>query len=90
MQQFRVVILDEDDNVISVEYESELFQSNDRWDKYFCDAHYKELMELNAKYDLCDYENVPYMEFQRRTTDKNHQWSDWVYLSNPIEDYYNL
>ena len=90
MQQFRVVILDEEDNIKSVEYESVIFQSGNKWDKAFSDAQYKELLELNSKYDLCDFENVPYMEFQRRETNKNGEWGEWKYLSNPIEDYYNL
>ena len=90
MQQFRVVILDDEDNVVSVEYESGTFDTDDKSDVVFGDAVYRELLELNRKYNLTDYENAPPMEFQRRVTDKNGGWGEWKYMSDPIVDYYNL
>lgn len=89
-QQFRVVLLDDYDNVIKVEMESPVFEDGYRWSKDFCDALFDELLELNAKYNLVDYDNVPPMEFQRRESKKNGEWEKWRYLSDPIEDYYNL
>lgn len=90
MQQFRVAILDEEDKVKSVEFESEVFQSDDMYSTDFDNAWYEELMELNSKYDLCSYENVPSMEFQRRVTNNKGEWGEWKYMSDPIQDYYNL
>ena len=90
MQQFRVVILDDYDNVIEVEYESEIFISDNIHDKSFNDAQFDQLCELDSKYNLNDYENAPIMEFQRRCTDKKGEWSDWEYLSDPIVDWYNI
>lgn len=90
MQQFRIVLLDDYDNVIGVEMESPIFEDGYRWSKEFCDAKYEALMQLQGKYNLVDYDNVPPMEFQRRESKVNGEWSDWKYLSDPIEDYYNL
>ena len=90
MQQFRVVLLDEYDKVIDVKMESPVFPGNNWWDKDFSDAQYEELLQLNGEYNLVDYDNVPYMEFQRRESDKKGNWGPWKYYSDPVEDYYNL
>lgn len=90
MQQFRVVILDDYDNVVEVKMESPVFKGNDKFERNFSEAQYNELLQLNGEYNLVDYDNVPPMEFQRRQTDSKGNWSKWKYLSDPIEDYYNL
>lgn len=90
MQQFRVVILDDYDNVVEVKMESPVFEGNDKFEGNFSKAQYDELLQLNGEYNLVDYDNVPPMEFQRRQTDSKGNWGEWKYLSDPIEDYYNL
>lgn len=89
-QQFRVVLLDDYDNVIGIEMESPIFEDGYRWSKEFCDAQFEALLQLHGKYNLVDYDNVPPMEFQRRESKKNGEWEEWRYLSDPVEDYYNL
>lgn len=90
MQQFRVVILDDYDNVVEVKMESLVFEGNDKFEGNFSKAQYDELLQLNGEYNLVDYDNVPPMEFQRRQTDSKGNWGEWKYLSDPIVDYYNL
>jgi len=90
MQQFRVVILDDYDNVVEVKMESPVFDGNDKFEGNFSKAQYDELLQLNGEYNLVDYDNVPPMEFQRRQTDSKGNWGEWKYLSDPIVDYYNL
>ena len=69
--------------------ESEVFQGNSRWDRDFNDAQYKELLELDDMFNLVDYDNVPSIEFQRREA-LNGVWGEWRFLSDPVEDYFNL
>ena len=90
MQQFRVVILDDYDNVVEVKMESPVFEGNDKFERNFSKAQYDELLQLNGEYNLVDYDNAPIMEFQRRQTDSKGNWGKWEYLSDPIVDYYNL
>lgn len=90
MQQFRVVILDDYDNVVEVKMESPVFDGNDKFEGNFSKAQYDELLQLNGEYNLVDYDDVPPMEFQRRQTDSKGNWGEWKYLSDPIVDYYNL
>ena len=54
------------------------------------DAHFKEVLALDLKYDLADYDNVPSMEFQVQIVDKNNKESEWVYFSDPVDDFYNI
>ena len=89
MQQFRLVILDDYDNVISVEYESPIFEGESEFDKDISKAQFEHL--LSIEYNLLDYENIPILEYQRRVYDKKANcWGEWRYLSDPVEDYYNL
>lgn len=90
MQQFRLVRLDEYDHVIEVEYESPVFDGNDKFDKEISDAKFEHLLKLHWKYDLLDYDRVPAMEYQYRVTDYKGKWGKWEHYSDPIEDYYNL
>lgn len=90
MQQFRVVLLDDYDNVIAVKMESPVFEGDSKWDKDFNEAIYNELLDLNSEYNLDEYDNVPLMEFQRRVTDSKGNWSEWKHLSDPVEDWYNI
>ena len=89
MQQFRVILKDDNDNFESVIMESEVFPGNNWWDSDFSDAQYKELLELDDMFNLVDYDNVPSMEFQRRVA-LNGVWEEWKYYSDPVEDYFNL
>ena len=89
MQQFRLVQLDDYDNVIDIEYESEVFPSNDEFDHDFRRALYDCLVEADNKYNFIDYDNAPIMEFQRRVTDRNGVWGPWRFLSDPVSDVYN-
>lgn len=83
--QFRLVILDEKDNVVDVLFTSKEYEPSSIFDKPFSKDLYECLMSANQKYDFNDWENVPPMEFQarRKGTDK------WIYLSDPIEDFMN-
>lgn len=90
MQQLRLVLLDDYDNVIDVEYESEVFPGNNKFDHDFRKAWFDCLIEADDKYNFIDHYNAPNMEFQRRITDKNGAWSNWLFLSDPVVDVYNL
>ena len=46
---------------------------------------YECLMDAHQKYDFNDWENVPSMEFQARRKGTD----EWIYLSDPIEDFMN-
>lgn len=48
MQQFRLVILDDYDNVISVEYESPIFEGESEFDKDISKAHIQEKEEIKV------------------------------------------
>lgn len=89
-QQFRVVLLDYYDNVIAVKMESQVFEGDSKWDRDFSEATYNELLDLDSEYNLNDYDNVPFMEFQRRVADKNGNWGEWKYLSDPVIDWHNI
>ena len=90
MQQFRVVILDDENNVVCVEHESAMFDSDDERNTLFEKAKNDELYELNRKYNLSDWDNVPPMEYQRRVTDKNGDWGEWRYTGDPLDDWFNI
>lgn len=85
MAKFRLVLLDDYNNVTEVLFESIMYEG-DRWNRDFSEAKYECLLEFDAKYNFVDYDNVPPMEFQ---IDKNGD-GNWKYLSDPIDDYYNL
>lgn len=82
MVKFRVVILDDSDNVQEVIYESKEYK--DRWGSDWSNDEYKMLIELDKKYNLTDWENAPYLETQIL---KN---GEWHFHSNTIEDWFNL
>ena len=89
MQQFRVIRNNDKGEFESVIMESEVFQGNSRWDRDFSDSQYRELLELDDMFHLVDYDNVPDIEFQRRQC-INGVWEAWKFLSDPVEDYFNL
>lgn len=82
--QFRLVLLDDEDNVKEVLFESKIYEPTDQFGQ-FGEDHYRCMMDFNAKYDFCDYDNCPPMEFQVRRKGSD----EWLFLSNPIDDYYN-
>lgn len=69
MVKFRYVILDDYDNVIEVLLETQEY--NDRWDRKWLEDEYRILLDLDSKYNLTDYDNVPNMEVQ---IFKNGEW----------------
>ena len=85
MARFRLVEIDDDGNVIKEHYRSPMFpgyKSNKDFDKDYSDCLWKFSDELN----LVDYEHSsPYLWTQITYDDKN-----WNYMSDPIEDFYNL
>ena len=82
MVKFRVVILDDSDNVQEVIYESKEYEKDNIFD--WCNDYYHLLHELNKKYDLDDYDNAPYLETQILEN------GEWHFHSNTIEDWFNL
>ena len=82
MVKFRYVLLDEKDNVIEVFHETQEY--SDRWDRRWMEDEYKMLLELDEKYNLTDYDNVPNIEIQI------FKDGEWKYHSNIIEDWFNL
>lgn len=82
--QFRLVVLDNKDNVEEVVYESEEHKLCDGWNSE--DEMYHCLLTADERFDFDDYENVPLMEFQGRERGSK----EWKYLSDPIEDWFNL
>jgi hypothetical protein len=83
--QFRLVILDEQDNVIDVLFTSKEYKPSSIFDKPFSEDLYECLMDAHQKYNFDDWENVPPMEFQARRKETD----EWIYLSDPIEDFMN-
>ena len=83
--QFRLVILDDKDNVVDVLFTSKEYKPSSIFDKSFSEDLYECLMDANQKYNFDDWENVPPMEFQ----DKRKGTDEWIYLSDPIEDFMN-
>jgi len=87
--RFRVVKLQEIEEK-NIHFEDEYVSP---WfEKYadFMEAQYQEVLALNSKYDLNDYDNVPDMEFQVQIIDKNNNLMEWQYFSDPIDDFYNI
>ena len=64
--QFRLVILDDKDNVIDVIVTSKEYKPSSIFDKPFSEDLYECLMDAHQKYNFDDWENVPPMEFQAR------------------------
>ena len=83
--QFRLVILDEKDNVVDALFTSKEYKPSSIFDKPFSEDLYECLMDANQKYNFDDWENVPPMEFQARRKGTD----EWMYLSDPIEDFMN-
>ncbi len=83
--QFRLVTLDELDNVVDVLFTSKEYKPSSIFDNPFSEDLYKCLMDAYQKYDFDDWENLPPMEFQARRKGTN----EWIYLSDPIEDFMN-
>ena len=83
--QFRLVILDEENNVVDVLFTSKEYEPSSIFDKPFSEDLYECLMDAHQKHDFNDWENVPSMEFQARRKGTD----EWIYLSDPIEDFMN-
>jgi len=85
MVKFRLVLLDDNDEVTEVLYESKMYEG-DRWGVDFSRDHLECLLKYNGIYNFVDYDNVPPMEFQIDEEGNNL----WRFLSDPIVDYFNL
>ena len=83
--QFRLVILDDKDNVVDVLFTSKEYKPSSIFDKPFREDLYECLIDAHLKYNFDDWENVPPMEFQARRNGTD----EWIYLSDPIEDFMN-
>ena len=83
--QFRLVLLDEKNNVVDILFTSKEYKPSSIFDKPFREDLYKCLMDAHQKYNFDDYEDVPPMEFQARRKGTD----EWIYLSDPIEDFMN-
>ena len=84
MAKFRLVLLDDYDEVTEVLYESRMYEG-DRWNREFSKDNYDCLLKYNGIYNFVDYDNVPPMEFQ---IDEKGD-GNWKFLSDPIVDYFN-
>lgn len=82
MVKFRVVILDDYDNVIKVLDESPEYSGI--WDKAWLDYEYNLILDLNEKYDFYHYDECPCIETQIFVDGK------WKHHSDPIDDWFNL
>ena len=82
MVKFRYVLLDEEDNLIEVFHETQEY--SDRWDRQWSEDEYRMLLELDEKYNLTDYDNVPNIEIQI------FKDGEWRFYSDPVDDWYNL
>lgn len=82
MVKFRYVLLDEKDNLIEVFHETQEY--SDRWDGQWMKDEHRMLLELNEKYNLYDYDNVPNIEIQI------FKDGEWRFYSDPVDDWFNL
>jgi hypothetical protein len=89
MVRFRVVILDDFDNVKEVVYESKQEYKNE-WDSNWSNDEYEMLIELDIKYDLTDWENAPNLETQVLEYGPFSENEEWYFHSNTIDDWFNL
>lgn len=80
--KFRVVILDDYDNVIEVLNESPEYSG--KWDKAWLDYEHNLILDLNEKYDFYHYDDCPLLETQIFVDGK------WKHHSDPIDDWFNL
>lgn len=83
--QFRLVELDDYNNVVKVHYLSKEYEPTDQFGREFSDDHYKVMMEFDNVFNYVDYDNVPPLEFQARRKGKD----EWLYLSDPVDDFFN-
>ena len=84
MARFRLVDIDQNGNIIE-HYRSPMFPG-DKWNKDFDKDYTDCLWYFSDDLHLVDYENAsPNLETQITYDDKV-----WDYMSDPIEDFYNL
>lgn len=85
MVKFRVVILDDFDNIQEIVYASKEY--HDKRDPAWCSwegEELKMLCELSNRYCFTDYNNCPILETQIFEDNK------WKYYSDPLVDWFNL
>lgn len=82
--QFRLVLLDDQYDVKEVIYESDKHELCNGWNSSAemdtC------LLKADERFHFDDWENVPLIEFQGRERGDD----TWYYLSDPLEDWFNL
>ena len=84
--QFRLVVLNEDDTVKEVVFESKNYTPCSRFSKPISQDLYECLLDANLKYDFSNWKQVPTMEFQIKIKGND----EWRYLSDPVDDYMNI
>ena len=75
--QFRLVVLNEDDTVKEVVFESKNYTPCSRFSKPISQDLYECLLDANLKYDFSNWKQVPTMEFQIKIKGND----EWRYLS---------
>lgn len=84
--QFRLVVLNEDDTVKEVVFESKEYMPCSRFSKPISQDLYECLLDANLKYDFSNWQEVPPMEVQIKTKDND----EWRYLSDPVDNYMSI
>lgn len=84
MARFRLAEVNDEREIIKEHYRSLMFPG-DKWNKEFQDDHTKCLWDFNKKLHFSDYEQCSQVEFHITEDDKT-----WEYMSDPVEDFYNL
>ena len=84
MARFRLVEVNDEGEVVREYYRSPMF-SGDKWNKEFQDDHAKCLWDFSKQLHFIDYELCPQVEFHITEDDK-----EWNYMSDPVDDFYNL
>lgn len=84
--QFRLVLLNEDNTVKKELFVSDTYKPSSKYGGKFNTDLYDCMVRFDKIYDFSNWESVPNMEFQARRENSD----EWIYLSNPIDDFMNL
>ena len=81
--KFRFVIVDDEDNIIEVLYESKK-EYDSQWDPEWEDECYHKVLELDEIHHFTDYENCPNIAIQMRYN------GFWKFHEDVINYWFNL
>lgn len=81
--KFRIVITDDDDNILEVLYEFKK-EYDSQWDSEWSRDCYRKVLELDEIYDFDDYENCPNIAIQMLYN------GFWKFHEDIIDYWYNL